>query len=151
VVEGAGSVLDDVGRVGVDAGSPSPHAASNVITIATTPAPRHTPGTYRSVIVDGWRLDVTGPTRPPWVTITCGRTRMNMLNSAKKFAMKNKEKIAAGVDKATDVIDKKTGGKHADKLKKVDDAAAKFSGKPAADEPPSAPPSPDDRDEPPAT
>ena len=53
-----------------------------------------------------------------------------MLNSAKKFAMKNKEKIAAGVDKATDVIDKKTKGKHHDKLVKVDAAAAKFGGKP---------------------
>jgi hypothetical protein len=56
---------------------------------------------------------------------------MNMLNSAKQFAMKNKEKIASGVDKATDMIDKKTGGKHTDKLKKVDDAAAKFGGRPA--------------------
>jgi MT0933-like antitoxin protein len=53
-----------------------------------------------------------------------------MLNSAKKFAMKNKEKIAAGVDKATDVIDKKTKGKHHDKLEKADAAAAKFAGKP---------------------
>ena len=55
---------------------------------------------------------------------------MNMLNSAKKFAMKNKEKIAAGVDKATDMIDKKTHGKYHDKLEKVDAAAAKFAGKP---------------------
>jgi MT0933-like antitoxin protein len=55
---------------------------------------------------------------------------MNMLNSAKKFAMKNKEKIAAGVDKATDAIDKKTHGKYHDKLEKADDAAAKFAGKP---------------------
>jgi hypothetical protein len=53
-----------------------------------------------------------------------------MLNSAKKFAMKNKEKIAAGVDKATDTIDKKTHGKYHDKLEKVDGAAAKFGGKP---------------------
>lgn len=55
---------------------------------------------------------------------------MNMMNSAKKFAMKNKEKIAAGVDKATDAIDKKTHGKYHDKLEKVDDASAKFAGKP---------------------
>ena len=55
---------------------------------------------------------------------------MNMLNSAKKFAMKNKEKIAAGVDKATDTIDKKTHGKYHDKLEKVDGATAKFAGKP---------------------
>ena len=55
---------------------------------------------------------------------------MNMMNSAKKFAMKNKEKIAAGVEKATDVVDKKTHGKYHDKLEKADAAAAKFSGKP---------------------
>jgi hypothetical protein len=53
-----------------------------------------------------------------------------MLNSAKKFAMKNKEKIAAGVDKATDAIDKKTKGKYHEKLEKVDGAAAKFGGQP---------------------
>ena len=68
---------------------------------------------------------------------------MNMLNSAKQFAMKNKEKIAAGVDKATDAIDKKTGGKHADKLKKVDEAAAKFSGKPVTKDSTDATPAPD--------
>ena len=55
---------------------------------------------------------------------------MNMMNSAKKFAMKNKEKIAAGVDKASDMVDKKTHGKYHDKLEKVDAAAAKFGGKP---------------------
>jgi hypothetical protein len=54
-----------------------------------------------------------------------------MLNSAKKFAMKNKEKIAAGVDKASDAVDKKTHGKYHDKLEKVDAAAAKFGGQPA--------------------
>ena len=52
------------------------------------------------------------------------------MNSAKKFAMKNKEKIATGVDKATDAIDKKTHGKYHDKLEKVDGATAKFAGKP---------------------
>jgi MT0933-like antitoxin protein len=55
---------------------------------------------------------------------------VNMMNSAKKFAMKNKEKIAAGVDKASDMVDKKTHGKYHDKLEKVDAAAAKFGGKP---------------------
>jgi hypothetical protein len=57
---------------------------------------------------------------------------MNLMKSAKKLqqlAMKNKDKIADGVNKATDVIDKKTGGKHSDKLKKVDAAAAKLVGK----------------------
>ncbi len=56
---------------------------------------------------------------------------MSLLNSAKNFALKNKDKVAAGVEKATDVIDKKTGGKHTDKLRKLDEAAAMFAGKPA--------------------
>ena len=55
---------------------------------------------------------------------------MSLLNSAKNFALKNKDKVAAGVEKATDAIDKKTGGKHTDKLRKLDEAAAKFAGKP---------------------
>ena len=50
------------------------------------------------------------------------------LAKAKALAEKNKEKIASGVNKATDTIDKKTGGKHTDKLKKIDDAAKKFAG-----------------------
>jgi hypothetical protein len=57
--------------------------------------------------------------------------RMGLMDSAKKLA-KNKDqvaKIAKGVDKATDVIDKKTGGKHTDKLQKIDDAVAKAAGK----------------------
>ena len=53
-----------------------------------------------------------------------------MLNSAKQFALKNKEKIAAGVEKATETIDKKTHGKYHDKLEKVDGATAKLAGKP---------------------
>ena len=50
------------------------------------------------------------------------------IDKAKALAEKNKDKIASSVHKATDAIDKKTGGKHADKLKKVDDAAQKFAG-----------------------
>ncbi len=62
---------------------------------------------------------------------------MGLLNKrtiakAKALAEKNKDKIASGVDKATDAIDKKTGGKHTDKLKKIDDAAKKFAGDDAA-------------------
>jgi hypothetical protein len=63
---------------------------------------------------------------------------MSLLNSAKNFALKNKDKVAAGVDKATDVIDKKTGGKHTDKLRKLDDAAQKFAGKTPAPKPDAA-------------
>ena len=55
---------------------------------------------------------------------------MGILDKVKNLANKNKDKIAQGVDKATDVVDSKTGGKHTDKLNKVDDAAAKYAGKP---------------------
>ena len=54
------------------------------------------------------------------------------IDKAKAMAEKNKDKIAGGVSKATDAIDKKTGGKHHDRLKKVDDAAKKFAGEGAA-------------------
>ena len=53
---------------------------------------------------------------------------MGIMDSAKKLT-KHKAKIAEGVGKATDLIDKKTGGKHHDKLQKLDDAAAKAAGK----------------------
>jgi hypothetical protein len=58
---------------------------------------------------------------------------MSLLNTAKKLALKNKDKVASGVNKATDVIDKKTGGKHTDKLKKLDNAAAKFASQPTTE------------------
>lgn len=50
------------------------------------------------------------------------------LDKAKRLAEKNAAKIAQGVDKATDAVNKKTGGKYADKLEKVDQAAHKFAG-----------------------
>jgi hypothetical protein len=50
------------------------------------------------------------------------------IDKAKDLALKNKEKISSGVTKATDTIDKKTGGKYTGHLKKVDDAAKKFGG-----------------------
>lgn len=55
---------------------------------------------------------------------------MGMFDKVKNMANKNKAKIADGVDKATDVIDEKTGGKHHDKLQKLDDAADKATGQP---------------------
>ena len=54
---------------------------------------------------------------------------MGLLDSAKNLFNKNKSKVARGVDKTTDVIDDKTGGKHTETLEKVDDAARKISGK----------------------
>ncbi len=54
---------------------------------------------------------------------------MGMFDKFKKMATDNKDKVADGVDKATDVIDEKTGGKHTEHLDKADDAAAKFAGR----------------------
>ena len=51
------------------------------------------------------------------------------INKAKQLAEKNAAKLAKGVDKATDTVNKKTGGKYADKLQKVDEAANKFARK----------------------
>lgn len=55
---------------------------------------------------------------------------MDKLNEAKDKAQdlveSQGDKIADGVDKATDLIDDKTGGKFTDKLDKVDDLADKL-------------------------
>ena len=45
---------------------------------------------------------------------------------AKVVAEKSGDKSASGVDKATDKLDKKTGGKYHDKLEKVDKLASKL-------------------------
>lgn len=58
---------------------------------------------------------------------------MGLFDKAKKLADDNKDKVAEGVDKATDVADDKTGGKHTEHLDKVDDAAAKYAGDDSAD------------------
>ncbi len=64
-----------------------------------------------------------------------------LVQKAKQVADKNGEKIAAGVGKATDLVDKKTKGKHHDKLEKLDDLAAKLDKtKGDGDTPPAAPP-----------
>jgi MT0933-like antitoxin protein len=52
---------------------------------------------------------------------------MGIMDSIKKLT-RSKRKIASGVDKATDFVDKKTGGKHHDTLDQVDDIAAKIAG-----------------------
>ena len=52
---------------------------------------------------------------------------------AKVVAEKSGDKIASGVDKATDKIDKKTGGKYHDKLEKVDKLASKLDKSETAD------------------
>jgi hypothetical protein len=54
---------------------------------------------------------------------------MGALDKLKGLVGSKGDKIADGVDKATDMIDKKTGGKHHDKLEKLDEAARKLGDK----------------------
>jgi hypothetical protein len=58
-----------------------------------------------------------------------------LAKKAKEIADKQGDKIAGAVDKATDVVDKKTKGKYTDKLDKVDGLAKKLdkTAKPDAD------------------
>lgn len=49
---------------------------------------------------------------------------MGLFDKVKKTLSGNADKVAEGVDKATDVVDDKTGGKYTDKLDKVDEKAA---------------------------
>ena len=67
---------------------------------------------------------------------------MGLFDKAKNLANKNKDKIADGVDKATDAVDEKTGGKHTDHLEKVDDAARNYAGDTANSERATDPPAP---------
>lgn len=73
-----------------------------------------------------------------------------LAQKAKAVVDKNGDKIAAGVGKATDFVDKKTKGKHHDKLEKLDGLAAKLDKTkddgPGDETPPQTPPPP-----PPAT
>lgn len=57
---------------------------------------------------------------------------MGLMDTAKRLAGKNKDKVADGVDKATDVIDAKTGRKYTDHLQKADDAADRYAGRDSA-------------------
>lgn len=61
-----------------------------------------------------------------------------LTKTVKKVVDTKGDKIAAGVDKATDFMDKKTKGKYRDKLEKVDGMAQKLDktrGRPAEDPP----------------
>jgi hypothetical protein len=53
---------------------------------------------------------------------------MSLFDKAKDLARKHEDKIARGLDKAGDLIDQKTGGKHRDKIDKVVDEAKKRTG-----------------------
>jgi len=49
---------------------------------------------------------------------------MGFLDKAKAMIAKDPKKIVDGIDKATDMIDDKTGGKYSDKLNKIDETVA---------------------------
>ncbi|MGA9870992.1 MAG: antitoxin [Rhodococcus sp. (in: high G+C Gram-positive bacteria)] len=48
-----------------------------------------------------------------------------LVEAGKKAAAENSDKIETAVDKTADLIDQKTGGKYADKVDKVQEAAKK--------------------------
>ncbi|GGG22065.1 hypothetical protein GCM10007304_39850 [Rhodococcoides trifolii] len=52
-------------------------------------------------------------------------TLKGLIGKGKNAAAQNSDKIDKAVDKAGDMIDKKTQGKYADKIDKVQDAAKK--------------------------
>ena len=49
----------------------------------------------------------------------------DFINKAKNLAAEHGDKVTEGVDKATDVVDEKTGGKATDALQQVDDVTEK--------------------------
>ena len=49
-----------------------------------------------------------------------------MKDAAEKALDEHPDKLVAAVDKVTDVVDDKTGGKYADKLAQADDKASDF-------------------------
>jgi hypothetical protein len=69
---------------------------------------------------------------------------MGLLDKAKRLMKGNEDKVARGVDKATDVVDSKTGHQHTDTLNKIDDAATDYasSGRSTQPDPTADPPPP---------
>ena len=54
---------------------------------------------------------------------------MGFLDKIKSLLSKNAKKIDKAVDKGGDMVDKKTDGKHHDKIEKAEDAASQALGK----------------------
>ena len=65
---------------------------------------------------------------------------MGMFDKAKSMLMKNSDKAKGAVDKAGDLIDKKTGGKYASQVDSVQEQAKDMLDKEAA--PPASPAAP---------
>ena len=53
---------------------------------------------------------------------------MSLIDKAKKFINDNPDKVRQGIDKIGDAIDKRTDGKYADKVDRVQQEAAKRLG-----------------------
>ena len=53
---------------------------------------------------------------------------MGIFDKAKQFADDNPDKVNQGIDKAGDVVDERTGGKHSEQVDKAQDAARKHLG-----------------------
>jgi hypothetical protein len=69
---------------------------------------------------------------------------MGFLDKIKDLASKNADKVDVAIDKAGDLVDKKTQGKYAGQVDKVQEAAKKAARDNAAGTtpPPAAPPAP---------
>lgn len=51
---------------------------------------------------------------------------MGFLDDAKKFAAEHADQVEQGIEKAGDLVDRKTGGKYADKVDQAQDKAGDF-------------------------
>ena len=81
---------------------------------------------------------------------------MGFLDKLKDLASKNADKVDVAIEKAGDLVDKKTQGKYAGHVDKVQEAAKKAArnnaGRPiAGQQPPTTPPAPQPPTTPPAT
>ncbi len=53
---------------------------------------------------------------------------MGIFDKAKQFADDNPDKVNQGIDKAGDIVDERTDGKHSEQVDKAQDAARKHLG-----------------------
>lgn len=63
---------------------------------------------------------------------------MSFVDKAKDLVEKNIDKVEAAIDKAGDFVDEKTGGKFAETVNKVQDAAKNAADKAVTDDNPPA-------------
>ncbi|MEU8138585.1 antitoxin [Streptodolium elevatio] len=65
---------------------------------------------------------------------------MGLLDTIKEKLAPHGDKVGQGVDKAADMVDKKTGGKHGDKIDSAAEQAKGALGVPGEAQPPATPP-----------